>query len=189
MDPFLAEIIMFGGNFAPRAWAFCDGQLLPINQNSALFSLLGTIYGGDGRTTFALPDLRGRVPVHPGTGPGLTTVKLGERGGTETNTLTLNNLPNHTHNATLTNGQALIPVQSAAGEEDEANPAAGVLTNTGTDNYTSSGGNATYGGSAVPVTGTVTVLPAGNQQPVNNMQPFLGLNYIIALQGVFPSRN
>jgi microcystin-dependent protein len=97
IEPFIAEIIMFGGNFAPRGWAFCDGQLLPIAQNQALFSILGTTYGGDGRTTFALPDLRGRAAIHPGTGPGLSTRQLGERGGTETNTLTLPQLPTHTH--------------------------------------------------------------------------------------------
>ncbi len=97
IEPFIAEIIMFGGNFAPRGWAFCDGQLLPIAQNQALFSILGTTYGGDGRTTFALPDLRGRTAIHPGTGPGLSNRRLGERGGSETNTLTLPQLPNHTH--------------------------------------------------------------------------------------------
>jgi len=97
LEPFIAEIIMFGGNFAPRGWAFCDGQLLPIAQNQALFSILGTTYGGDGRTTFALPDLRGRTAIHPGTGPGLSNRRLGERGGAETNTLTLPQLPTHTH--------------------------------------------------------------------------------------------
>lgn len=96
-DPFIAEIIMFGGNFAPRGWAFCDGQLLPIAQNSALFSLLGTIYGGDGRTTFALPDLRGRTAIHPGTGPGLSNRRLGEHGGSETNTMTIGQMPSHNH--------------------------------------------------------------------------------------------
>ena len=96
-EPFIAEIIMFGGNFAPRGWAFCDGQLLAINTNQALFSLLGTTYGGDGRTTFGLPDLRGRVPVHPGTGPGLTQRRLGEKGGTETNTMNINQMPEHNH--------------------------------------------------------------------------------------------
>lgn len=99
-DPFLAEIIMFAGNFAPRGWAFCDGQLLPIAQNQAVFSLLGTTFGGDGRTTFALPDLRGRTAVHPGNGPGLTTRRWGEKGGSETNTMTVNQMPSHTHTIT-----------------------------------------------------------------------------------------
>src|SRR5680860_143283 len=97
MDPFLAQIIMFGGNFAPRGWAFCEGQLLAISQYTAVFSLLGTTYGGDGRTTFGLPDFRGRVPMHHGTGPGLPTVRLGEKGGSPTTTLGLQNLPSHTH--------------------------------------------------------------------------------------------
>ena len=96
-DPFIAEIIMFGGNFAPRGWAFCDGQLLPISQNTALFSILGTTYGGDGRTTFALPDLRGRTAIHPGTGPGLSNRRLGESGGSETNTMTIGQMPSHNH--------------------------------------------------------------------------------------------
>ena len=93
MEPFIGQVIAFGGNFAPRGWAFCDGQLLAISQNTALFSILGTIYGGDGRTTFALPDLRGRATVHPGNGPGLSSRRLGEKGGSETNTLTTNQLP------------------------------------------------------------------------------------------------
>ncbi len=96
-DPFIGQINLFAGNFAPRGWAFCDGQLLPINQNEALFSLLGTMYGGDGRTTFALPDLRGRTPVHPGSGPGLTNRRLGERLGLEDYALTVGQLPSHTH--------------------------------------------------------------------------------------------
>ncbi len=97
MDPFIGEIIMFGGNFAPRSWALCDGQLLPINQHSALFSILGTIYGGDGRTTFALPDLRGRAAIHAGHGPGLSDRRLGSRSGTETTTIQIHNLPVHSH--------------------------------------------------------------------------------------------
>ncbi|MCL7764790.1 tail fiber protein [Polaribacter sp. Z014] len=202
MEPFIAQIIMFGGNFAPRGWAFCDGQLLPISQNTALFSLLGTTYGGDGRTSFALPDLRGRVPIGPRHGPGLSPVKLGERGGTETNTLTITTLPNHNHTASVTgmtaafsNGVGTIPVNSEEGLADEKNPAGGVLNNAEADIYTSEAANAVYGANVavtgdVAITGgNITVGNTGGQQPVNNMQPFLGINYIIALEGIFPSRS
>ena len=115
MDPFLAEIVMFGGNFNPRGWAFCDGQLLPIAQNQALFSLLGTIYGGDGRTTFALPGLRGRTPIHAGRGPGLTDRRLGSRGGSETVTLNTTQIPSHNHSGTITvgTGKATSPANNA----------------------------------------------------------------------------
>ena len=114
-SPFIAEIIMFGGNFAPRSWAFCDGQLLPISQNTALFSLLGTIYGGDGRTTFALPDLRGRVPMHQGNGPGLTPRNLGSKGGEENVALNQQQMPSHTHAAVVE-----VHCSSEDGESDEA---------------------------------------------------------------------
>ncbi|MFC4636501.1 phage tail protein [Dokdonia ponticola] len=180
MDPFLGEIKLFAGNFAPRAWAYCDGQLLPISQYSALFSILGTTYGGDGRTTFALPDLRGRVAVHPGTGPGLSTYRLGQRGGREDITLTINELPNHTHSATATTD---IHVSDSAGEDDPD----GNFIGGGLDIFSStSGGNKLNDAAATTVT---TVANTGGQRPYNNLQPFLAVNYIIALQGVFPSRN
>lgn len=189
MDPFLAEIVMFGGNFAPRGWAYCDGQLLSINAYQALFSLLGTTYGGDGRTTFALPDMRGRTPVHQGTGPGLSTYKLGARGGVETVTLTSNQMPSHTHTATVTGGNAVLPVNSTAGSEDSADPAGHILTNTGNDVYTSEAATGNYG-AAAPVVGTaVTVLNNGGSQWHTNIQPYLAVNFIIALVGTFPSRN
>lgn len=168
MDPFIAEIILFGGNFAPRGWAFCDGQLLPISQNTALFSLLGTIYGGDGRTTFALPDLRGRVPIHPGTGPGLSTVRLGERGGQETVTLGVANLPSHSHLAHGTQG-----AQTATRPAGNVPSASGAYA-------------------AAPDTSPMNadfIKNTGGSQPFPNRQPYLGVNYIIALVGVFPSRN
>ncbi len=173
MDPFLGEIIMFGGNFAPRGWALCDGQLLPISQYSALFSILGTTYGGDGRTTFGLPDLRGRVPVHAGNGPGLSDRRLGGKGGTETNTLTTGQLPSHTHNQMASsNGPdvksptgAFLPTIGRSGEET----------------YASAAGTATPMGGAIGHT--------GSNQAVNNVQPFQCVNFIIALQGVFPSRS
>lgn len=173
MDPFIAQIVLFGGNFAPRGWAFCEGQLLAISSNSALFSLLGTTYGGDGRTTFGLPDLRGRAPIHKGSGPGLSNFNLGQKGGTETNTLTVPQLPSHTHTAHIN--------ASTDGGEDST-PAGNFLGESGSDLYTSSGGTA-MGNDSVSVGNT------GSSQPVNNRSPYLALNYIIALQGVFPSRS
>lgn len=158
---------MFAGNFAPRGWALCQGQILPINQNQALFSILGTTYGGDGRTSFALPDLRGRAPVAQGQGPGLSDYNLGQKGGSENNTLTLANMPAHNHGVT-------IPTATTAAEES----APGAL---GASTIYAEESNGTYPG--------VTVNLTGNNAPVNNMQPFLAMNYIIALQGVFPSRN
>jgi microcystin-dependent protein len=190
-DLYLGEIILFAGNFAPRNTALCNGQLLSISQNQALFSLLGTTYGGDGRTTFALPDIRGRAPIHPGTGPGLSTRKLGQRAGTQGNTLTVNQMPSHTHTATMsTGGGVSIPVNTTSGDEDEQSPGAGLLANTGSDLYSSSSANGVYGGAAVPVTGAqVQILNTGASQEVNNMQPFLAVNYIICTNGLFPSRS
>ncbi len=180
-DPFLAEIIMFAGNFAPRGWAFCDGQLLPIAQNQALFSLLGTTYGGDGRTTFGLPDLRGRAPVGEGTGPGLTPRTLGSKGGSENEILTTNQIPAHNHPATST----VNAVTPAGNSNDAAGnfwaDDAGVSSGT----YHTGPANAAMNSAAVQT----TVANAGAGQGHPNMQPYLGLNFIIALQGVFPSRN
>ncbi len=168
-EPFLAEIIMFGGNFAPRGWALCDGQLLPISQYSALFSLLGTTYGGDGRTTFALPDLRGRVAIHPGNGAGLSPYDLGEKGGAETNTIHANQLPAHNH-----------PMQTATAPADTANS----LGN-------SFGGALNYVNAAA--TQKMNTSSIGNNatpnESVNNRQPYLCVNFIIAMQGTFPSRS
>lgn len=191
MDPFIGEIIMFGGNFAPRGWALCDGSLLPISQNTALFSILGTTYGGDGRTTFALPDLRGRAPIGEGNGPGLSNYRLGQKGGTENTTLNITNMPNHTHSVNLSGATVSIPVNTSSGDEDESNPGAGYLANTGQDSFASSPtSNAQYGGSPLPISPvSENTGPSGGSQSFNNMQPFLGLNYIIALQGVYPSRN
>lgn len=193
-DQMLGEIRIFAGNFAPRGWAFCDGQLLPISQNSALFSLLGTMYGGDGRTTFGLPDLRGRAVVSAGRGPGLQNYVQGARGGAEFKTLTVAQMPQHSHIMTLTNlaGSANIPVNTSSGDEDESNPGAGVLANNGNDRFASEATpNATYGGQAVPVniTGTGTILNNGGSQSFDNRQPYLPIRYIIALTGYFPSRN
>jgi len=174
MDPFLGEIVMFGGNFAPRGWALCDGQLLPISSHSALFSILGTTFGGDGRTTFALPDLRGRTPIHAGHGPGLSDRRLGAKGGAETTTLTTNQLPSHSH---ALNGSSNVADQKSA--------SGGFLPSNGRsqpDNlYASAVGTPAAMGNSVSNT--------GGGQPFNNMQPFTAVNYIIALEGTFPSRS
>ncbi|WP_299769699.1 tail fiber protein [uncultured Dokdonia sp.] len=180
MDPFLGEIKLFAGNFAPRAWAYCDGQLLPISQYSALFSILGTTYGGDGRTTFALPDLRGRAAIHPGNGPGLSSYQLGQKGGRETISLNLANLPSHNHTATSTT------TVHVGDNNNEDEPEGNFL---GTGQFYSSAAAAGAKLNDAAVTTTTTVGMQGGQQAYNNLQPFLGVHYIIALQGVFPSRN
>ena len=171
-DPFVAEIRIFRFNFAPRGWAFCDGQLLPISQNTALFSLLGTTYGGDGKSTFALPDLQGNAPMHPGQGPGLSLHDLGETGGAQTVTLLQSEMPNHNH--------ALIMASSFTA--DYPLPGPDVALGRGV-------GDLPYG----PQSSTVTMAfqsltPAGGSMPHNNMMPSLVLNFCIALQGVFPPR-
>lgn len=168
-EPFLAEVKIVGFNFPPRGWAQCDGQILPINQNQSLFSLLGTTYGGDGRTSFALPDLRGRTPMHDGDG-----ISLGQRGGEETHALTAAETPNHTH--------------GAQGTSDTGNStsAAGALL------AATSGGRrplTPYGGATNTQALVSSTVSTTGGQGHNNMQPFLALNFIIALQGLFPSRN
>jgi len=172
-DPFLGQISFFAGNFAPRGWAFCDGQLLAISSNDALFSLLGTIYGGDGRTTFGLPDLRGRSPVHAGSGPGLTPRQLGQRFGSETNTLSVAQMPSHNHTGSL-------KATSTSANTTSANGAA-----------LATGG--AYAGRATldqtMLAGSVVTGNTGGGQQVNNLQPSLVGHCIIALQGTYPSRN
>jgi len=184
MNPFIGEIIMFGGNFAPRSWALCDGQLLSIAQNTALFSILGTTYGGDGRTTFALPDLRGRAPIHAGTGPGLTNRRLGANGGSENTTLQTANIPSHNHTAELKvhSGQADLSVATAGSSIASPGSLSG-RTFTPTEGFKAATPDIAMN------TGTVTVGNAGGGQAVNNMEPFQVINYIICLQGTFPSRN
>ena len=173
-EPFIAEIRIFAGNFAPRNWAFCNGQLLQIAQNTALFALIGTIYGGDGRTTFALPNLQARFPLHPGTGPGLTLRRLGEAGGTATVTLTESQMPNHTH-----------PMGVHAGD-----PADLQVPSTATSlAFSSINAYHTNSTQNLEALATEALPTTGGSQPHNNRQPFLGLNFIIALAGIFPSRN
>lgn len=170
-DPFIGQISLVAFNYAPQGWAKCEGQLLPIAQNQALFALLGTTYGGDGMTTFALPDLRGRVPMGDGNGPGLTPRVLGEKSGSETNTLTIAQMPmhNHTVNASTVDGDQNLPTGSIPANTKALDK-----------EYTSTAANTTMSPSMIGV--------AGGSQPVNNVQPYTTLTYIIALQGVWPSR-
>jgi len=191
MNPFLAQIIMFAGNFAPRGWALCNGQLLPIASNQALFSLLGTTYGGDGRTSFALPDLRSRSPIHAGRGPGLSDIKLGQRGGIETKTLTTLELPNHFHTVSFTGNNVTtsvsLPALDDEGTADEAN---GNILASMEKLYAAPGAaDATLAPASATLRGAVNSLPTGGNQSFNIRNPFLGINYIIALQGTFPSRS
>lgn len=174
MEPFIGQLMLVGFNFAPKGWMFCNGQLLSIAQNTALFSLLGTTYGGDGITTFALPDLRGRVANHFGQGPGLSNYVQGEASGTETVTLLITELPAHNH-AVLAN----------SGTGNTNSPEGAILGGYGTSlppegPYTNAGANTTLAANAVG--------PSGGSQPHNNLSPFLTLNYIIATEGVYPSR-
>lgn len=170
MEPFIGQIQAFGFNFAPRGWALCNGQILSIAQNTALFSLLGTTYGGNGTTTFALPDLRGRSPRHAGAGPGLQNVQMGQVAGTNTVTLTTNQLPAHTHQ-----------VQLSANEEGTTdNPEGAVIAGNGMNSFAASG-NVNMAANSVTITG-------GNL-PFSIDNPYLGINYCIALQGIFPSRD
>lgn len=182
-DPFVAEIRIFNFNFAPKGWAMCDGQLLPLSQNTALFSLLGTVYGGNGKSNFALPDLQGCVPMHPGQGPGLSQHALGETGGSDTVTLLESEIPSHSHTLHASDGAdtfapenhylATLPAKTVLGVA-KAEPKL----------YASN-----------PLTDKQTQLKydslnlAGGDQPHNNLQPYLTLNFCIALQGVFPPRS
>ncbi|RZS98943.1 phage tail protein [Aquimarina brevivitae] len=184
MEGTIAEIRMFAGNFAPRNWAFCNGSLIAISQNQALFSILGTTYGGDGRTTFALPDLRGRVPIGPGRGPGLTERRLGERSGTETNILNITQLPSHTHSVTMN-------VSSGDATQSAATNGASIATPGALDGRSFS---PTLGyNTSTPDIGlnqqSATIGNTGGNQSVNNMQPWLGIHFIICQFGTFPSRN
>jgi microcystin-dependent protein len=172
-DPYIGQIVLFAGNFAPRNWAFCMGQLLAISQNTALFSILGTTYGGDGQTTFALPDLRGRAPLQQGQAPGLPSYTLGEVSGVPTVTLLSMQMPmhNHTLNVDPNSGDQITPQGHVLAAE-------------------ASGAAAIYASSPIAASmNPMTIGLAGGNQPHDNMQPYLGINYIIALYGIYPSRN
>lgn len=169
-DPFVAEIRIFPFGFAPKGWAWCDGQLMPISQNTALFSLLGTTYGGDGKTSFALPDLQGRAPMHPGQGPGLSLHDLGEQGGSDTVTLLESEMPAHPH---------VVAASESGGTE--RSPGDQLLAQgVGVSQYQTPGPTAGLAADAVAAT--------GGDQPHNNLQPYLTVSFNIALQGVFPPR-
>jgi microcystin-dependent protein len=167
-DPFVAEIRIFPFNFAPKGWAWCDGQLMPLSQNTALFSLLGTTYGGDGKSTFALPDLQGRAAMHPGQGPGLSLHDLGETGGSDTVTLLESEIPAHAHalRASLEDDDSTLPAANAPGQLSVI--------------YAPPGAVVQMAPQALP--------PAGGDQPHNNLMPYLTFFFCIALQGVFPPR-
>jgi len=170
-DPFVAEIRIFPFNFAPKGWAWCDGQLLPLSQNTALFSLLGTTYGGDGKSNFALPDLQGRVPMHPGQGPGLSLYDLGQAGGAETVTLLQSEIAAHAHSAranTIDLGDTNVPSPNAS--------------------FAQSAGGTLYQSASNTQLAPEALSPAGGGAPHNNLQPYLTFYFNIALQGVFPPR-
>jgi microcystin-dependent protein len=177
-NPFLAEIRMFAGNFAPKGWALCAGQLMPISQNTALFSLLGTTYGGDGKSNFALPNLQGCAPMHPGQGPGLSLHDLGETGGEQTVTLLTTEMPAHSHSAACVSNvdgnqnspQSNVWAKTLGASRQQPPP-----------DYSTSAPNQPMNPLALSI--------AGGSLPHNNMSPFLGLTFIIALQGVFPARS
>jgi len=173
-DPFVAEIRIFPFNFAPKGWAWCDGQLLPLSQNTALFSLLGTTYGGNGKSNFALPDLQGRAPMHPGQGPGLSLHDLGETGGSETVTLLESEIPSHNH---------FVKVSTEQGDVQEPTSTTSVARPVGALPFVPAAG--------APLTSMSfnSLTPAGGDQPHNNMMPYLTCYFCIALQGVFPPRS
>jgi microcystin-dependent protein len=179
IEPYIGQISMVGFNFPPKGWAFCDGQLMSIAQNTALFSLLGTTYGGDGKTTFGLPDLRGRVPVHQGQGPGLSPYVLGQQGGSETVTLNISTMPAHNHTVSPPANNA--PLNTTVYDPTNAYPGA----------QDSQSGIALYASqpTASTVMGPSQTSVSGSSQPHENRQPFLCISFIIALQGIFPSRN
>ncbi len=173
MDGYIGEIRMFGGSFPPVSWAFCEGQLLAVSSNTALFSILGTTYGGDGRTTFGLPDCRGRLTVHPGTGPGLSNYNLGQKTGVNTVVLNSTNLPQHTHNVSL---------NASSEEGEDTTPVGNVLGKAESEMYKTTS-------DATMNANSITVTNRGGNQPILNIQPIIAMQYIICLVGIYPSRS
>jgi microcystin-dependent protein len=185
MEQYIGQIMMFAGNFAPRSWAFCNGQLLAISQNQALFSILGTTYGGDGRTTFGLPDLRGRVPVHPGQAPGTSdNIRLGQKGGNDRHTLSVQELAPHSHDGSPLKGTLAVNEEDGASEDPQGKnfgvASAGMP-------YNSDANDKVMAANTVNVAGTTA--NTGSGVPFNIRNPYEGVNYIIALQGIFPPRS
>ncbi|NGP90206.1 phage tail protein [Fodinibius halophilus] len=196
LEGMIAEVKLFAGNYAPQNWAFCDGKLLPISQHQALYSILGTSYGGNGTTNFQLPDLRGRTPVGAGNGPGLQTVQVGQKGGRETLTLGIPNLPSHSHTATSTtnlsisansnDGNTKSPdgnYLSASVYQKDRSTTVPILT------YTDSKGGATLNADSISGSVDVNIGNTGNGQPVPIRQPYQGMHYIICLNGTYPPRD
>ncbi len=204
MEGYLSEIRLFGGTFAPRGWAFCAGQIMQINTNDALFSLIGTTYGGNGSNTFALPDFRGRVPVGVGQGPGLPHVSLAQAWGSETHVITSNEMPMHTH---VVIGPGSVPVEGQINMNMAVNGDGATSEQPGGNFLAPTGGSGVYDANpsgsdtlnpnaiSVDTSGlsldvsTMQITNSGGSQPVSNMQPYLVLNYIICLEGIYPSRN
>jgi microcystin-dependent protein len=178
MDPYLGEIRMFGGNFAPMGWALCNGQLLPLSQNQALFAVLGVTYGGDGRTNFGLPNLQSRVPIHWGTGPQLSTYTVGETGGQENVTLLPTQMPAHTHLVNASNNPAT-----------QASPGGYILAQSTDTSVGGSPSNFIEASSANATLAPTALAATGGSLPHTNLQPFLAVTFIIALEGVFPTRS
>jgi microcystin-dependent protein len=172
-QPYVGEIRMFGGNFAPAGWMLCQGQTLPISENDVLFQLIGTTYGGDGEETFNLPNLASRIPIHMGTGPDGTTYQIGEMAGTEQETLSVQQIPNHNH-----------PALASTSQGTSQSPAGAVLAQV----TTSQAGTLLYGSDSVAAMSNQAIGPAGGSQPHENTQPFLCVNFIISLFGIFPSQ-
>lgn len=181
-EPFIGEIKIFGFNFAPQNYLLCNGQLLSIAQNTALFSLLGTTYGGNGQSTFALPDLRGRMPIGQGQGPGLPNYSMGEVGGTTTTTLTTSNIPAHIH----TLNAVTVKIKASSANADETSPDGNYFANASTALYSGGGPTSNVFSGGTVVSGTTD--PTGSNAPISILNPYLSMNYSIAIYGIFPSR-